>query len=77
MGDDSAKQKANATLMARLFDRELFEQVESLPAPVYNFDPTGWTLLVLKTGGNRVGGSEYVAVNQETGEVRFLGTLGD
>ena len=50
--------------------------VDSLPTPVYDFDPAGWTLFVLNDERPRVGGSEYVAVNRATGKVRFLGMLG-
>jgi hypothetical protein len=52
--------------------------VESLPSPVYGFDPTGWRLFaVLDRKANKVGGTRYVAVSESTGEVRDLGHLGE
>jgi hypothetical protein len=53
------------------------ELVEGLPEPVYNFNPKGWMLFRVRDEPRMLGGSEYVAVRRETGEVRFLGRLGD
>ena len=41
---EDPKRKARDALVAKLFDADLFDQVESLPTPVYNFNPEGWML---------------------------------
>jgi hypothetical protein len=56
------------------------EPVDSLAGPApYFFDPSGWLLFVAVYPRHQsdVGGSEYVAVHPETGEVRLLGILGE
>jgi hypothetical protein len=51
--------------------------VDSLPAPIYGFDPNGWHLFaVTERIAQRVGATQYVAVSQSTGEVRYLGRVG-
>jgi len=51
--------------------------VESLPMPVYGFEPTGWVIFACVGSQLRVGSTEYLAVRVETGEVRRLGCLGE
>ena len=50
-----------------------------LPDPgVYGFDPNGWAIfVVIDKVPDHVGGSEYVAVNLDTGEARTLGIIGE
>ena len=51
--------------------------VDSLPAPVYGFDPNGWFLFAVTVRtSSTLGATEYVAVSQSTGEVRYLGRVG-
>jgi hypothetical protein len=54
-------------------------EVEELPSPgAYGFDLAGWvTFCVIEIEVHKVGGSEYVAVNLSTGEVRSLGIIGE
>lgn len=72
-----AKQAAIDALLARFRAALDLELVEGLPGPVYDFDPTGWMLFRVRGDPHMLGPSEYVAVRRETGEVRFLGPLGD
>jgi hypothetical protein len=71
-----AKQRATDALLAKLRDALKLELVEGLPSPVYDFNPSGWMLFRVKGDEHALGASEYVAVWRETGEVRFLGPLG-
>jgi hypothetical protein len=77
MSAAEAKQKVIDALLARLRDALELELVEGLPEPVYNFNPNGWMLFRVRHEQEMLGGSEYVAVRRETGEVRFLGRLGE
>jgi hypothetical protein len=72
-----ARQAATDALLAKFRAALDVELVERLPGGVYDFDPTGWMLFRVRGDPDRVGPSEYVAVRRETGEVRFLGLLGD
>jgi hypothetical protein len=49
-----------------------------LQVPVYEFNP-GWDLFIVSSKNDppKVGGSEYVAVHRVSGEVRYLGILGE
>ena len=62
--------------MAKLRDALDLELVEGLPVPAYDFNPDGWMLFRVRKD-YILGASEYVAVRRETGEVRFLGRLGE
>ena len=77
MNPDEAKEGATDALLARLRDALQLELVEGLPSPAYGFNPDGWMLFRVNDGARRLGGTEYVAVRRETGEVRFLGPLGE
>ena len=77
MNSDDAKQRATDALLAKFRDALDLELVEGLPEPVYDFNPNGWMLFRVRGNEGIPGGSEYVAVRRETGEVRFLGRLGD
>ena len=77
MSSTEAKQTGIDALLAKLRDALDLELVEGLPGGAYDFDPTGWMLFRVRGGRNAVGPSEYVAVCRETGQVRFLGPLGD
>jgi hypothetical protein len=72
-----AKQAAIDALLAKFRAALDLELVEGIPAGAYDFDPTGWMLFRVRGDPHMVGPSEYVAVRRETGEVRFLGPLGD
>ena len=51
--------------------------VDLLPF-VYESNPLGWMLFaVIKRDSFQLGGTEYVAVHPETGEVRGLGVIGE
>ena len=76
MDSDEAKLKANDALLARFRDALHLKLVEGMPEPVYGFNPDGWMLFRVKSDPQILGPSEYVAVRRETGEVRFLGALG-
>lgn len=74
---DEARARALDLLCRRYRESLQLKQVNSLPAPVYGFDPLGWYLFaVIEKESWRIGSSEYVAVSQRTGEVRYLGHLG-
>jgi hypothetical protein len=77
MDTSEAKQKATDALLAKLRHALDLELVEGLPSPVYDFNPNGWMLFRVKGDEHTLGASEYVAVRRETGEVRFLGQLGE
>jgi hypothetical protein len=52
--------------------------VDSLPHPgAYNFDPGGWELFSVRHRTRQeLGAAEFVAVSKSTGEVRYLGHIG-
>jgi hypothetical protein len=77
MYSTEAKQRAIDALLAKLRHALDLELVEGLPGGVYDFDPTGWMLFRMRGDPGMLGPTEYVAVHRETGEVRFLGPLGD
>ena len=77
MDDAEAKQRAIDALTAKLVSGLQLQQVESLPAPIYGFNPEGWTLFVVDDARRGTGADEYVAVNRATGRVCFLGSLGE
>ena len=76
MNTTEAKQRAIDALLAKLRDALDLELVEGLPEPVYDFNPDGWMLFRVKGDQHILGPSEYIAVRRKTGEVRFLGALG-
>jgi len=44
---------------------------------VYGFNPTGWSVFAVIGSNLHVGATEMVAVNEETGDVRSLGMVGE
>jgi hypothetical protein len=50
-----------------------------LRVPAYGFDPAGWDLFVVsrKYDHRTLRGDEHVAVHRTSGEVRYLGVVGD
>jgi hypothetical protein len=72
-----AEQKATDALLAKLRAALNLELVEGLPQPCYGFNPDGWMLFRVRADSRTLGPSEYVAVRRETGEVHFLGPLGE
>jgi hypothetical protein len=74
MDSGEAKGEATEALLAKLRDALRLELVEGTP-PVYGFNADGWMLFRVRDD-HTLGPSEYVAVRRETGEVRFLGRLG-
>ena len=75
---DEASKQALAFVRERFHDSIQLVPVNSLPSPVYGFDPTGWYLFeVSERTPSSLGGSEYVAVSRSTSEVLLLGRIGD
>ena len=77
MDDAEAKQRVIDGLAAKFIRGLNLVQVERLPAPVYGFNPEGWTLFVMHDARNGIGSAEYVAINRSTGKIRYLGPLGE
>jgi hypothetical protein len=78
MDESEAKQRATDALMARMIEALDLRRVESLPTPVYGFNPTDdWFLFVVNDGHLGTGAAEYVAIHRGKGTVRFLGALGE
>ena len=77
MSPVDAKQAAIDALLTKFRAALDLELVEGIPAGAYDFDPTGWMLFRVRGDSYTLGPAEYVAVRRETGEVRFLGPLGD
>jgi hypothetical protein len=77
MSTDETKQKQTDALLAKLRDALNLELVEGLPEHVDGFNPNGWMLFRVRTDPYTIGPSEYVAVRRETGQVFFLGPLGN
>ena len=74
---DEAHARAREFLCRRFCESLQLTRVNSLPAPVYDFDPSGWYLFaVTEQESWMFGSTAYVAVSQHTGEVRYLGRLG-
>jgi hypothetical protein len=77
MDAEQAKLRATDTLLAKFRQALNLELVEGIPESVAGFDPNGWMLFRMRSDPQKLGPSEYVAVRRETGEVRFLGLLGE
>jgi hypothetical protein len=78
MGSDEASQRALEFLLQQYRDSIRLSSVASLPSAVYGFDPRGWLLfVVLERNPRRLGGTEHVAVDGNSGKVRSLGLLGE
>jgi hypothetical protein len=52
-------------------------RTEVQPEQAVGFNPNGWMLFRVRADPHASGPLEYVAVRRETGEVRFLGALGE
>lgn len=78
MESEEATRRAHAFLMQQYRNSIRLVPVTSLPVAVYGFDPHGWFLFaVLEGSPRRLGGTEHVAVDGSSGEVRSLGLLGE
>lgn len=79
MDEAEAKQRATDAMMARMIEALDLQRVESLPSPVYGFnaEDDNWFLFVVNDARRGTGAAEYVAINRDTGAVRFLGALGE
>jgi hypothetical protein len=77
MDDDTPELKETDRLLAKLRAALDLELVEGLPEQVDGFNPNGWMLFRVKGDPNILGPSEYIAVSRETGQVFFLGPLGE
>ena len=54
------------------------EQCETKPVGLYGFDNSKDILFRFRLfGKTNIGGSEYIAVSKENGDVRYLGILGE
>jgi hypothetical protein len=86
----SARDRALDFLTARYRESLDLVPVRKVPYAVYGLDLEGWDVFVVgrkssdtiqlgvrTTGPHQLGGSEHVAVNRITGEVRYLGILGE
>lgn len=52
--------------------------VATLEGKAYDFDPRGWWLYtVTRSNELRIGGTEYVAIHPDSGNIRHLGILGE
>jgi hypothetical protein len=71
------KQRAIDALIAKYREQLRLIPADSLPAPVYGFDPKGWLLFRVDPEGDCLGGDEFVAIDPTRGSVRFLGRLGE
>jgi hypothetical protein len=79
MDEREARQRVTDALMARMIEALNLKRVEALPTPVYGFNPDddNWFLFVVNDARSGTGAAEYVAINRDTGAVRFLGVLGE
>jgi hypothetical protein len=79
MNEVEAKQRATDALITRMIKALDLKRVESLPSPVYGFnaDDDNWFLFVVNDARRGTGAAEYVAINRDSGAVRFLGALGE
>lgn len=75
----TARDRALDFLTHRYRDGLELVPTDRLHVPAYGFDPTGWDLFVVSNRNEALmlRGDEYVAVHRTTGEVRYLGILGD
>jgi hypothetical protein len=71
------KQRAIDALIEKYREQLRLIPADTLPAPVYGFDPKGWLLFRVDPEGGYLGGDEYVAIHPTTGRIRFLGRLGE
>jgi hypothetical protein len=70
------KQRAIDALIEKYRGQLRLVPADTLPAPAYGFDPTGWPLFRVDVEANCLGGEEYVAIHPTTGKIQFLGRLG-
>ena len=79
MNEREARQRVTDALMARMIEALDLQRVESLPSPVYGFnaEDDNWFLFVVNDARRGTGAAEYVAINRDSGAVRFLGVLGE
>jgi hypothetical protein len=73
----SNEQRAIDALIQKYKEQLRLIPADALPAPVYDFDPTGWLLFRLDPQSDCLGGDEFVAIHPARGDVRFLGRLGE
>jgi hypothetical protein len=77
MDDAEAKQRAIDALIQKFVNGLKLHEVDTLPSPVYGFNPDGWHLFVVDDNKRGTGAAEYVAINRAAGMIRFLGSLGE
>ena len=75
----TARDRALDFLTQRYRDGLELVPTARLHVPAYGFDPTGWDLFVIsnRNEAQMLRGDAYVAVHRSSGEVRYLGILGD
>jgi hypothetical protein len=62
--------------MTRMIQALDLQRVASLPSSVYGFNPTDdWFLFVVNDERRCTVAAEYIAINRDSGAVRFLGVL--
>jgi hypothetical protein len=78
MDEREARQRVTDALITKMIQALDLKRVESLPTPVYGFDPTDdWFLFIINDARRGTGAAEYVAIHRGKGTVRFLGALGE
>lgn len=74
----TAIQLLRKSMASSALDGVQFIPVDTLDEPAYDFDPLGWWLYsVTRQHEFRIGGTEYVAIHPESGDIRNLGRLGE
>jgi hypothetical protein len=74
----TAEQLLRKSMASSPLDGVQFIPVDTLDGPAYDFDPQGWWLyMVTRQNECRVGGTEYVAIHPDSGNIRNLGRLGE
>jgi len=72
--------KKDAEILARssLAESIMLEYCDTPPQTIYGFNPTEEYLFTFQLDrGLSIGGSPYLAVSKESGEVRYLGFCGE
>lgn len=74
----TAEQLLRKSMALSALDGVQFVPVDALDGQPYDFDPRGWWLYrVTRQNEFRIGGTEYVAIHPESGDIRNLGRLGE
>lgn len=66
------EQRALEALKAKFRDGVEIRKLQSLPFPLFDFDPSGWLLFCVERGSSEAAADQYVAVHPPSGKVRLL-----